>query len=417
MPSSASATRMSGEELRAAFSLGSLFALRMLGLFLILPVFAVHAPNLRGGDDLTLVGWALGAYGLTQGFLQIPFGMAADRFGRKRVIVIGLLVFALGSFVAAVATDIWWTIFGRCLQGAGAVSAAVMALAADLTREEHRTKTMAIIGSSIGLMFALSLVGAPMLYRYIGMAGIFALTGLLSLAAIVVLYKVVPDEPSVQEDAAPNLESPVLRRVLGDIELVRLNVGIFVLHMVQMAMFVVVPSLLVEYAGLEVTSHWMVYLPVVLASFVLMVPAIMAAERYGRAKRIFLGAIGLIALVQFGYYLGAYSLYWQLLLLLVFFLGFNVLEASLPSLVSRIAPPAAKGTALGVYNTTQSLGLFAGGALGGWFAKHYGNDMVFLAGGIAIVCWLLLASGMRVPAPRQRGEVVAATAAARPDEI
>lgn len=402
---------MSREEIRAALSLGSLFALRMLGLFLILPVFAVHAPNLRGGDDLTLVGWALGAYGLTQGFLQIPYGMAADRYGRKRVIAIGLLVFALGSFIAAVATDIWWIILGRCLQGAGAVSAAVMALAADLTREEHRTKTMAVIGSSIGLMFALSLVGAPVLYRYIGMGGIFALTGLLSLGAIAVLYRIVPDEPATQEDVAPDLRAGALKRVLRDIELVRLNVGIFVLHMVQMAMFVVVPSLLVEYAGIAVTDHWMVYLPVVLASFVLMVPAIMAAERHGRAKRIFLGSIFLIAVVQLGYFLGAYHLWWQILLLLVFFLGFNVLEASLPSLVSRIAPPAAKGTALGVYNTTQSLGLFAGGALGGWFAKHYGVDMVFLAGALAILAWLLFAAGMKVPPPRRRGEVATGSAA------
>jgi len=408
---------MSREEIRAALSLGSLFALRMLGLFLILPVFAVHAPNLRGGDDLTLVGWALGAYGLTQGFLQIPYGMAADRYGRKRVIVIGLLVFALGSFIAAVATDIWWTIVGRCLQGAGAVSAAVMALAADLTREEHRTKTMAVIGSSIGLMFALSLVGAPTLYRYIGMGGIFALTGFLSLAAIFVLYRYVPDEPAVQEEAGPDLGISALKRAVGDIELVRLNVGILVLHMVLMAMFVVVPGLLVEHADLAVTDHWMIYLPVVLASFVLMVPAIMAAERHGRAKRIFLGSIALIALVQLGYLLGAYSLWWQALLLLVFFLGFNVLEASLPSLVSRVAHPSAKGTALGVYNTTQSLGLFAGGALGGWCAKHFGNDMVFLAGGLAMLAWLLFAAGMRVPAPRRSGEIATRAAVAGKVEL
>ncbi len=403
MSSAASATRMSREEIRAALSLGSLFALRMLGLFLILPVFAVHAPQLRGGEDLTLVGVALGIYGLTQGLLQIPYGMAADRFGRKRVILIGLLLFAAGSFVAALATDIWWTIVGRCLQGAGAISAAVMALAADLTREEHRTKTMAVIGSSIGLMFALSLVGAPTLYRYVGMAGIFALTGFLSLAAVYVLYKVVPPEP-VQHAAGPEVQAGMLRRVLGDIELVRLNVGIFALHTVQMAMFVVVPGLLVDGAGLPVTDHWMVYLPVVLASFLLMVPAILVSERHGRAKRVFLGAIGLVLFVQLGYFLGARGLAAQVALLLVFFVGFNILEASLPSLVSRVAPAAAKGTALGVYNTTQSLGLFFGGALGGWVAKHHGNDAVFLAGVLIMVGWLVFAAGMHVPPPRRSGE-------------
>lgn len=407
---------MSGEEIRAAFSLGSIFALRMLGLFLILPVFAVHAPALRGGDDLALVGLALGAYGLTQGFLQIPYGIAADRYGRKRVIMLGLLLFAAGSFVAAVGTDIWITIIGRCMQGAGAVSAAVMALAADLTREEQRTKTMAIIGSSIGLMFALSLVGAPTLYRWIGMGGIFALTGVLALAAIVVLYRSVPAEPPLYDPTTSDIEAPTLWEVLRDVELLRLNFGIFALHMSQMAMFVVVPPLLVEYAGLAVERHWLVYLPVVLASFVLMVPALMASERHGRAKRIFVGAICLLVVVQIGYSLGAYSLAWQITLLLGFFVAFNILEASLPSLVSRIAPPAAKATALGVYNTTQSLGLFVGGALGGWLAKHYGSGSVFLFGVVVLTCWAAIASGMRVPAPR-RSATTTVVGAAGPEQL
>ena len=416
MQSSASAPRMTGGEFRAALSLGSIFALRMLGLFLILPVFAVHAPALRGGDDLALVGLALGAYGLTQGFLQIPYGIAADRYGRKRVIMLGLLLFAAGSFVAAVGTDIWVTIIGRCMQGAGAISAAVMALAADLTREEQRTKTMAIIGSSIGLMFALSLVGAPTLYRWIGMGGIFALTGILALGAIVVLYRLVPAEPVLYDPAAADIEAPTLWQVLQDVELLRLNFGIFALHMAQMAMFVVVPPLLVEYAGLPVERHWLVYLPVVLASFVLMVPALMVSERHGRAKRIFVGAICLLVLVQLGYSLGAYSLAWQITLLLGFFVAFNILEASLPSLVSRIAPPAAKATALGVYNTTQSLGLFVGGAFGGWLAKHYGSGSVFLFGVVVLTIWAVIAGGMKVPAPR-RSATTTVVSTAGPEQL
>ena len=238
--------RMSSVELRASFSLGSLFAVRMLGLFLILPVFAVHAPSLAGGDNLTLVGIALGAYGLTQAFLQIPYGMAADRYGRKRVIVIGLVLFAAGSFVAAGATDIYVTILGRAIQGAGAISAAVMALAADLTREEHRTKTMAVIGASIGLMFALSLVAAPALYRAVGMGGIFALTGVLALIGIWVTLQVVPREPATHAPAGADLAPATVGGVLRNRELLRLNFGIFALHLVQMAMFVVVPPLLVD---------------------------------------------------------------------------------------------------------------------------------------------------------------------------
>jgi MFS family permease len=388
MQSAVPRSRMTGEELRASLSLASLFALRMIGLFLILPVFAVFAPQLAGGDNLALVGLALGIYGLTQAVLQIPYGIAADRYGRKRVIIIGLVLFAAGSFLAAAATTIWMAILGRAVQGAGAIAAAVMALASDLTREEHRTKVMAMIGASIGLVFALSLVLAPALYRWIGMPGIFELTGVLALVGIWVTLQVVPREPAKHADHAPDLSEATLRRVLGNVELLRLNAGIFALHMVQMAMFVVIPHALIDYGGLPVSSHWMVYLPVVLASFVLMLPLLFAAERGGRAKRVFLGAVASL------------ERFWVVVaLLLVFFVCFNILEASLPSLVSRIAPPAAKATALGVYNTTQSLGLFAGGALGGWIAERYSGQAVFGFGAIVVALWLAAAWNMKVPPP------------------
>lgn len=391
---------MSALEVRAGLSLGSLFALRMLGLFVILPVFAVHAPSLRGGDDLVLVGIALGAYGLTQAALQIPFGMAADRYGRKRIIVAGLLLFAAGSFVAAGAEDIWVTIAGRVIQGAGAISAAVMALAADLTREEHRTKTMAMIGASIGLVFALSLVLGPALYRSVGMAGIFGLTGVLALAGIWVVAKIVPPEPAVHAGHAPDVGRAALAAVLGNPELTRLNFGILALHMMQMAMFVVVPTLLVERAGLPVAAHWQVYLPVVLVSFVLMIPPLVAAERRGASRALFLGSIGLLVAALVGLTWWATGLVTIALWLLAFFVAFNLLEAAIPSLVTRVAPPRAKATALGVYNTTQAFGLFAGGALGGWLAKHFGSPGVFLAAAILALVWAAVAAGMRIPPPR-----------------
>jgi MFS family permease len=390
---------MSAQELHAGVALGSLFALRMLGLFVILPVFAVHAPDLRGGDDLVLVGVALGAYGLTQAILQLPYGMAADRYGRKRMIVFGLLVFAAGSFLAAAAHDIWLTILGRSIQGAGAISAAVMALAADLTREEHRTKVMAIIGASIGLVFALSLVAAPALYRAVGMAGIFALTGGLALAGIWVVLKGVPPEPTEHVAHGPDLGAAALGAVLRNPELARLNFGILVLHTVQMAMFVVVPLLLVERGGLPVAAHWQVYLPVVLASFVLMVPPLMAAERHGRSRRLFLGSIALLVAVQVGLTWWATGLVSIATWLLGFFVAFNLLEAAIPALVTRVAPARAKATALGVYNTTQAFGLFAGGVLGGWLAKHYGAGGVFLGAAVLGLVWACVAAGMRVPPP------------------
>jgi len=388
---------MSPLELRASLSLASLFALRMLGLFLILPVFAVHAPQLAGGDSRALVGLALGTYGLTQGILQIPYGMASDRYGRKRVIVIGLLLFALGSFVAAWASDIHTVILGRAIQGAGAIAAPVTAFAADLTREEHRTKAMAMIGGSIGLTFAVSLVAAPALYRSIGMDGIFNLTGALSLAAIWVTLAVVPPEPAGVAGPARPARTGALREVLRNAEQLRLNLGIFSLHAVQMAVFVVIPAAFVRYGGLPVDEHWKIYLPVVLGSFVLMAPPLVRAERRGRMKFLFLSAIALLLAAELGFAVCLTNFGMAIALLLAFFVAFNILEASLPSLVSRVAPAASRGTALGVYNTTQALGLFAGGAAGGWLAQHLGETSVFVFGFAVIALWLGAASGMRVP--------------------
>ncbi|MDD2663083.1 MAG: MFS transporter [Dechloromonas sp.] len=386
---------MSPEERRVGASLASIFALRMLGLFLILPVFSLHAKTLPGGDNLALVGFALGAYGLTQAIFQIPCGVASDRWGRKLVIVAGLLVFALGSFVAAWAPDIQWVIAGRVLQGMGAISAAVTALAADLTREEHRTKVMAMIGSSIGLVFALSLVGAPILYGWIGMAGLFAMTGVLALAAIGLLLKAVPPAPPLHGHA----KLP-LRRVLADPDLLKLNLGIGVLHMIQMAMFVVLPHALVDHGGLPAAAHWQVYLPAVLVSFAVMIPAIIAAERKDRMRPVFRGAVALLVVVQLGLLLAGQGLWTLAFWLLLFFVAFNVLEATLPSLVSRTAPPAAKGAALGVYNTTQAIGLFVGGAAGGYIAQHFGDNAVFAAcAGLALV-WLAVAGTMNFPQRR-----------------
>ena len=400
-------TGMSGAEVRASASLASIFALRMLGLFLILPVFAVHAKGLSGGENAAMVGLAMGIYGLAQSFGQIPFGIASDKYGRKRVIVIGLILFALGSFVAASAHDIAWVIAGRAIQGAGAISAAVTAFIADSTREEHRTKAMAMVGASIGLTFAVSLVASPVLYKLIGMGGIFSLTGVLALAAIGVVVFVVPDAPMVKARRVPFGE------VLRHGELMRLNFGVFALHMTQMAMFVVLPAALVQYAGLPVADHWKIYLPVVLASFVFMLPPVFIGEKRGMMKQVFVAAISLLLIVQIGMWatLSHFAEHWGVLvfLLFAFFIAFNILEACQPSLVSRIAPAAAKGTALGVYNTLQALGLFCGGALGGWLKQHLGAPSVFVMCAVATLTWLIIASNMK-NLPRRGIQPASATA-------
>jgi MFS family permease len=384
--------RMTAAEIRAGASLSAIFGLRMLGLFLILPVFAVHAPQYAGGGNLVLVGIALGAYGLTQAILQIPFGMASDRLGRKPVIYAGLVIFAAGSFLAAAATDIWTAIAGRSLQGAGAISSVVVALAADLTSEAHRTKVMAMIGSMIGLSFALSLVAAPALYRAIGMAGLFVIVGALSLAAIWVVAAIVPEAP-LQPRQAPGMAG--LAEALSP-ELLRLNFGIFALHMVQMAMFVVVPTLLVG-AGLALADHWMLYLPVVLASFAVMLPPILYADRRNRPKPVLIGAVALLVAVLAAMTISGRGVAAMAVMLFAFFVAFNVLEAILPSLVSRIAPARARGTAIGVYNTAQTLGLFFGGLGGGWIAGRYGATEMFGACAALALAWLAAAAGMQAP--------------------
>ena len=393
-------SRMNPLEIRASVSLASIFALRLLGLFLILPVFAVYAQSLPGGSNATLVGVALGIYGLTQGLLQIPYGAASDRWGRKPVIAAGLVVFAAGSFIAAVATDIAWTIVGRAIQGAGAISAAVTAFIADSTRDEHRTKAMALVGGSVALTFAGSLVLAPLLYPSIGVRGLFALTGVLVVMSIGVLFWVVPT-PS----GAPVKHDEVARKeaIFLDGQLVRLNVGIFVLHTVLMAMFVVIPVMLVQ-RGLPLSEHWKIYLPTVMLSFALMAKPLIVAERRGQMRLLFLGSILLVLAAQLGLLLIGERVVWIALWLLIFFTGFNVLEASLPSLVSRIAPASAKGLALGIYNTAQALGLFAGGALGGVIVSMWGYEAVFVFAAVVLAAWWLVALGMRaVPVATSSG--------------
>ena len=393
----AAGTRMTPSERRSSLGLALIFALRMLGLFLVVPVFELEASHYAGANPAS-IGMAMGVYGLTQAVLQLPLGMASDRWGRKRLIALGLLVFAVGSVIAAMATTIDGLLWGRAIQGAGAVSAAVTALLADQTRDVVRTKAMAMIGASIGLVFSLALIVSPLLAGWMGLSGMFWLVAVLALLAVVAIFVMVPPEPALHRDAVGGS----LAEVLAHPALLRLNVGVFVLHAVQLAMWMVLPRMLVE-AGLVKEHHWYVYLPAVLGSFLVMGGVLFRMERKGKLKQVFLTSIVLVGLTQLalwwmsGSSAGAPSLWTLGLLLLVFFSGFNMLEASQPSLVSRQAPPQARGMALGVYNTLQSLGLFAGGAVGGILIKHSGPQMLFMASGVLMLLWLLVALGMTAP--------------------
>jgi len=387
---------MSAIEKRATFSLAGIYALRMLGFFMILPVFVLYAGELEGVTPL-LVGLAMGIYGLTQALLQIPFGMLSDRIGRKPVIVGGLLIFAIGSVVAALSDSITGVIIGRALQGSGAIAAAVMALAADLTREEQRTKAMAMIGMSIGAAFLFALVLGPVFNDWIGVPGIFWLTAVLAIAGIGVALFLVPQPEHCQRhrDAEPVVGQ--FARVLRNTDLLRLDYGILTVHMTITSIFMAVPLVLRDILGIDSSMHWQVYLPVLLGSVVLMVPFVILAEKKRKMKEVFLGAILMMGLAQVGFYFLYTSVVGLVAALVLFFTAFNLLEAVLPSMVSKMAPAESKGTAMGVYSTSQFTGSFLGGALGGWMQGSFGYGGVFLLGAISAGLWLLVASGMSRP--------------------
>jgi MFS family permease len=392
------AEKMSAGERRATMALASIYGLRMLGLFLILPVSAIYVRTLPGGDNHGLVGLALGIYGLTQAALQIPFGTASDRFGRKNVMIAGLAVFALGSFLAGAAWNLELIMLGRAVQGAGAISAAISAMIADATREQHRTKAMAMVGMMIGASFFLALLLGPVLYRAISVPGMFVLTGLLALVAIFTVKYIVPDVPMAApaEEFGPGSDASVLTKPL-----LRLNFSIFALNFMQVAMFLAVPPALADYAHIPVQNHWMIYLPVALGGFIIAIPGIIWAEKRGLMRPMLMTAVLLLTLAMLGFAAGYRYENALIVALAGFFIAFNLLEALLPSLVSRTAPPSRKGLAIGIYNTAQSLGLFAGGALGGVALAWGGTAAVFLLCAALGMLWLAVAFFI-MPPPRVR---------------
>ena len=383
-------------ERRASFALAGLFAARMLGLFLLLPVFAVAALGVAGGDDPARVGLALGMYGLTQACMQIPFGLASDRWGRRPVVLVGLFLFVLGSVICALSNDIFWITIGRAIQGSGAISAAITAWLADATRPEVRTRAMAMVGGSIGLSFALALVAAPLIVGAGGLSGLFWSIALLGVVCLAVARFVVPVVPLAAKPAQPVRAMQVFTHV----DLLRLNFGVFCLHLIQVAMFVVVPPLFIKLGGLSSAELWKVYLPVIFGSFIFMVPMIFVAEKK-RAHRAMLRLAVLGLVVVFAVLPWAsHSFYLLAAGLTAFFVMFNVLEALQPSLVSRVAPPELKGLALGFYNTAQAAGLFLGGSLGGVLVVWGGAATVFWAACALSALWLVVTWGLQPLSPK-----------------
>ncbi|MEH6951840.1 MFS transporter [Nitrobacter sp. NHB1] len=387
---------MDKREFRAAASLAAVFSVRLLGLFMIYPVFAVYARDLSGATAYK-IGLALGIYGLSQGLLQIPFGILSDKIGRKILIVLGLTVFGIGSAVAAVSSSIDGVIIGRVLQGSGAVGSVILALVADLTSEENRTKAMAMVGITIGTSFMIALVVGPIVAGLAGIAGIFWLMAGLALLGIGITLFIVPSPSRLSLHRDAGTVPAMLGSVLKNTELLRLDFGIFALHAMLTASFLVVPGLLHE--GLNVTSRsqWIVYLPVLLLSIIVMVPAIIVAEKYRCMKAVFVSAVGTLAASQIMLVFSGRDVYVQLAAITIFFAGFNIMEASLPSLITKTAPPDAKGTAAGVYSSSQFLGIFVGGAAGGWMHQNAGNAGVFILSAVLALLWLAAAVTMARP--------------------
>ena len=388
--------RMSSGETRAASGLALVFAFRMLGMFMVLPVLATYGMDLAGATP-ALIGLAIGAYGLTQALFQIPFGVISDRIGRRPVIYLGLIVFALGSVLAANSDSIWGVIAGRVLQGAGAISAAVMALLSDLTREQHRTKAMAMIGMTIGLSFAVAMVVGPLLTNAFGLSGLFLATAAMALVGIVIVMFMVPRSTGTLQHRESGVARQALLPTLRHPDLLRLDLGIFVLHAMLMSSFIALPLALVEKAGLPKEQHWWVYLTALLISFFAMIPFIIYGEKKRKMKRVLLGAVGTLMLTELFFWQFGDSLRTLVIGTVVFFTAFNLLEASLPSLISKVSPAGGKGTAMGVYSTSQFLGSALGGILGGWLFQHGGLSVVFLGGAGLAALWLAFAVTMREP--------------------
>lgn len=388
-----SATGLNSIEKKAAFSLAAVFGLRMLGLFMILPVFAIYGEQLAGYSPMW-IGLAIGAYGLTQAMLQIPMGILSDKYGRKPIILIGLLIFLLGSVVAAMSDTIYGVVFGRALQGTGAIASAILALAADLSREEQRPKVMATIGMFIGLSFTIAMVIGPIVAKAFGLSGLFWFIAVLTIFAMLLIQFMVPHSVNKAPKGDSVALPAQLKRLIRHPQLSRLNFGVFTLHMAMTACFITLPKQFVA-SGLMLEDHWQLYLPTLIGSFFFMVPFMIYAIKKQKEKQMLSASVLLLTLALFLLWYLPMSFTTLVVLVIMFFTAFNYLEASMPSILSRIAPAGVKGSVMGIYSSSQFLGAFTGGVLGGFIASDFGEQAIFLVMATISAVWFLVTLSMK----------------------
>ncbi|MFD3245501.1 MFS transporter [Rahnella aquatilis] len=387
--------QMTPQESRATWGLGTVFSLRMLGMFMVLPVLTTYGMKLSGASE-TLIGIAIGIYGLAQAVFQIPFGLLSDRVGRKPLIIFGLVIFCIGSIVAASTESIWGVIIGRALQGSGAIAAAVMALLSDLTREQNRTKAMAFIGISFGITFAIAMVLGPIITHAWGLHALFWAIAALTILGIIITVAVVPSPATHILNRESSMVKGSFGKVMSNAKLLKLNFGILCLHVLLMSSFVVLPQVM-EHAGYPPGDHWRVYLITMLTSFVAVIPVIVYAEKKRHMKQVFMGCVVMLLLAEIVLWAAGLHLWAVIAGIQLFFLAFNVMEAILPSLISKESPAGYKGTAMGLYSTSQFIGVAIGGSLGGYVYGHAGAGAVFLVCAAIAVVWLLVSATMTEP--------------------
>ncbi|ATD01919.1 MAG: MFS family permease [Pseudoalteromonas tetraodonis] len=389
------ASSLNSREKRAAVSLASVFAFRMLGLFMLMPVLAIYGQELEDFSPIW-IGFAIGAYGLTQAVLQIPMGRLSDKIGRKKVIVGGLAVFALGSVIAALAESIQMVTVGRALQGMGAIASALLAFASDLSRDEQRPKVMAVIGMSIGMSFAFAMLLGPIVAASWGIAGVFWLTAILAVCGIFIVTMLVPSAINKAPKGDTLASFSDIKKLIKHPQLARLNAGVLLLHLTLTTIFVVLPSQLIK-DGLVAENHWQLYIPVLFLAFFLMVPVMIVAIKKEKEKQAFIGSVMVLIVSMLSMSMWANSVVGIAVCMLLYFVAFNFLEATMPALVSRIAPASQKGSAMGGYSSSQFLGAFLGGMLGGYVAQTTSTQAVFAAAALVGVIWLIIAWKMQVP--------------------